>query len=119
MLRIFGPKRGEVTEDLRKLHNEELHNLYSSPSIISIIKSRKMRWAGHVARMVGKRNSYRILVGKPEGNRPLGRPRRGWVDNIKMELSEIGWDGVDWIDVAQDRDQWRALVNMVLNLRVP
>jgi hypothetical protein len=79
----------------------------------------RMRWAGHVARMGEKRNAYRILVGKPEGKRPLGRPRRRWVDNIKMDLREIGWDGVDWIDMAQDRDQWRALVNTVLNLRVP
>jgi hypothetical protein len=84
-----------------------------------MIKSRKMRWAGHVARMGEKRNAYRILVGKPEGKRPLGRPRRRWVDNIKMDLREIGWDGRDWIDLAQDRDQCRALVNTVMNLRVP
>jgi hypothetical protein len=76
-----------------------------------------MRWAGHLARMGEKRNAYRILVGKPEGKRPLGRPRRRWVDNIKMDLREIGWDGMDWIGLAQDRDQWRALVNMVMNLR--
>jgi hypothetical protein len=81
--------------------------------------SRRMRWVGHVARKGEKRNAYRILVGKPEGKRPLGRPRRRWVDSIKMNLREIGWDGVDWIDMAQDRDQWRALVNMVLSLRVP
>jgi hypothetical protein len=93
----------------RKLHNEELHNLYSSPSIIRIIKSRRMRLAGHVARMGETRNAYRILVGKPEGKRPLGRPRRRWVDNIKMDLREIGWNGMDWIELAQDRDQWRAL----------
>jgi hypothetical protein len=98
---------------------EILHKLYSSPSIITIIKSRSMRWAGHVARMGEKRNAYRILVGKPKGKKPLGRPRRRWVDNIKMDLREIGWDGVQWIDMAQDRDQWRALVNTVLNLRVP
>jgi hypothetical protein len=116
--RIFGPKRDEVTADWRKLHNEELHRLYSSPSIIRMIKSRRMRWAGHVARMKEKRNAYRILVGEPEGKRPLGRPRRRWVDNINMDLREIGWDGVDWFDLAQDRDQWRALVNMVMNLRV-
>jgi transcription termination factor 2 len=84
-----------------------------------MIKSRRMRWAGHVARMGEKRNAYRIFVGKLEGKRPLGRPRRRWVDNIKMDLREIGWDGMDWIDLAQDRDQWRALVNMVMNLRVP
>jgi hypothetical protein len=111
--RIFGPKRDEVTRGWRKLYNEELHNLYSSPSIIRIINSRRMRCVGHVARMGEKRNAYRILVGKPEGKRPLGRPRRGWVDNIKIDLREIEWNGVDWIDMAQDRDQWRALVNMV------
>jgi hypothetical protein len=82
-----------------------------------MIKSRRMRWAGHVARMGEKRNAYRILVGKPEGK--MGRPRRRWVDNIKMDLTEIGWDGMDWIDLAQDRDRWRALVTTVMNLRVP
>jgi hypothetical protein len=90
---------------IRKLHNEELHNLYSSPSIIRMIKCRRMRWAGHVARMGEKRNAYRILVGNPEGKRPLGRPRHRWVDNINMDVREIGWDGGDWIDLAQDRDQ--------------
>jgi hypothetical protein len=84
-----------------------------------MIKSRRMKWAGHVARMRAKRNAYRILVGNPEGKRPLGRPRRRWVDNIKIDLSEVGWDGGDWIDLAQDRDQWRALVNAVMKLRVP
>jgi hypothetical protein len=103
----------------RKLYNEELHNLHSSRSIIRMIKSRRMRWAGHVARMGAKRNAYRILVGKPEGRRPLGRPRRRLVDNIKMNLRDIGWYGIDWIDVAQDTDQWRALVNTVMKLRVP
>jgi hypothetical protein len=117
--RIFGPKRDEVTGGWRKLHYEELHNLYSSPSIIRMVNSRRMRWAGHVARNGEKRNTYRILVGKPEGKRLLGRPRRRWVDNIKMDLRDIGWDGVDWMDTTQDRDQWRALVNTVLNLRVP
>jgi hypothetical protein len=102
--RIFGPKRNEETGGWRKLHNEELHKLYSSPSIIRIIKSRRMRWAGHVARMCENRNAYRILLGMPEGKRPLGRPRRRWVDNIKMDLREIGCDGVDWIDMAQVRD---------------
>jgi hypothetical protein len=84
-----------------------------------MIKSRRMRWAGHVASMKKKRNAYRILVGKPEGSRPLGRPRRRWVDNIKIDLSEIGWDDVDWVNLAQDRYQRRALVNTVMNLRVP
>jgi hypothetical protein len=84
-----------------------------------MIKSRRMRWEGHVARMWETRNAYRIVVGKPEGKRPLGRPRHKWVDNIKMDLGEIGWDGRDWIELAQDRDQWRALVNTVMNLRVP
>jgi hypothetical protein len=101
--RIFGPKKGGVTEGWRKLHNEELHNLYSSPSIIRIIKSRRLRWAGHMARMGEKRNVYRLLVGKPEGKRPLGRPRRRWIDNIKKDLLEIGLDVVDWIGLAQDR----------------
>jgi hypothetical protein len=91
----------------------------SSPSIIRVIKSRRMRWAGHVARMGERRNAYRILVRKPEGKRPLGRPRRRWVDNVKMDLREVEWDGADWIDLAQDRDRWRAHVNAVMNLRVP
>jgi hypothetical protein len=112
--RIFGPKRDEMTGEWKKLHNEELHDLYSSPSIIRIIKSRRMRWAGHVARM-----GIRLLVGKPEGKRPLGRPRRGWVDNIRMDVGEVGWGDVDWIGLAKDRNRWRALVDSVLNLRVP
>jgi hypothetical protein len=115
--RIFGPKSDEVTGGWRKLHNEELHDLYSSPSIISIMKAR--RWAGHVARMGEKRNAYRLLVGKPEGRRPLGRLRRRWLDKIRMDLVEVGWANVDWIGMAQGRDRWRALVNSVLNLRVP
>jgi hypothetical protein len=84
-----------------------------------MIKPRRMRWAGHVACMGEKRNAYRILVGKPEGRRPLGRPRRRWVDNIKVDLREIGQDGVDWVNLAQDSDHWRALVNTVMNLWVP
>jgi hypothetical protein len=116
---IFGPKRDEVTGGWKKLHNEELRDLYSSPSIVRIIKSKRMRWAGHVARMAEKRNAYRLLVGKPEGKRPQGRPRRRWVDNIKVNLLEIGWSGVDWIGLTQDRDKWKALVNAVMNLRVP
>jgi hypothetical protein len=90
MRRIFRPKGDEVAGDWRKLHNEELHNLYSSPSIITMIKSRRMRWTGNIARMVEKRNAYRILVGKPEGKRPLGRPRRMWVDSIKIDLRYYG-----------------------------
>jgi hypothetical protein len=117
--RIFGPQRDEVTGEWRKLHNKELHDLYSSQSIIRIIKSRTMRWAGHVTRMGEKRNAYRLLVGKPKGKRPLGRPRRRWMDNIRMDLGEVGWSDVDWIDLAQDRNRWRGLVNSVLNLRVP
>jgi hypothetical protein len=113
--RIFGPKRDEVTGGWRKLHNEELCELYSSPNIIKIIKSRRMRWAEHVARMREKRKAYWLLVGK----RPLGRPRRRWVNNIKMDLLEIGWGSVDWIGLAQDRDKWRALVNAVMNLQIP
>jgi hypothetical protein len=118
MRRIFGLKRDEVTGECRKHHNEELRHLYSSPSIIRIIKSRRMRWAGHVARMGEKRKAYRLLLGKPEKKRPLGRPRRKWVDNIRMDLGEVGWGDVDWIDLAKDRNRWRALVNSVLNLRV-
>jgi hypothetical protein len=95
--RIFGPKRDEVTGGWRKLHNGELQNLYSSQSIIKTITSRRMRWAWHVARMMVKRNAYRILVGKPEGKRPLVRSRRRWVDNIKINLREIEWDGMPWI----------------------
>jgi hypothetical protein len=99
--RIFGPKRDGVMGGWRKLYNEELHNLYSSSSIIRIIKSRTMRWAGHVTRMGEKRNVYRLLVGK--GKRPLGRPGRRWIDNIKMDLLETGLSVVDWIGLAQDR----------------
>jgi hypothetical protein len=99
---IFGPKRVE-DGSWRKLHNDELHSLYSSPNIVRVTKSRRMRWAGHVARMGEGRGVYRILVGSPEGKRPLGRPRRRWEDNIKMDLGEIGVDGANWIQLAQDR----------------
>jgi hypothetical protein len=98
--RIFGPKTDKVTGGWRKLHEEELHSFHSSPSIIRIIKSRRMRWAGHVARIVEKRIAYSIFVGKPEGKRSLGRSRRRWLENIKMDLREIGWGGIDWIDLA-------------------
>jgi hypothetical protein len=116
--RIFGHKRDEVTGEWRQLHIGELNNLYSSPDIIRQIKSRKMRWAGHVARMGEGRNAYRVLVGKPEGKQPLGRPKRRWEDVIKMDLREIGWGGVEWIHLAQDRDRWRDVVYAVMNLRV-
>jgi hypothetical protein len=117
--RIFGPKRDEVTEDWRKLHNEELHNLYSLPNIIRTIKSRRMRWEGHVTQMRTKSNAFGILVGKPEKKKSLGRPRRRWVDNVKIDLREIGWDGMDWIDLARNREQLRDLVNTVMNVLVP
>jgi hypothetical protein len=117
--RIFGPRRDEVIGGWRKLHSEELHGLYSSPRIIRVIKARRMRWAGHVARMEEESPTYNILVGRLEGRRPLRRPRRRWEENIKMDLREIGFGDVDWIHLAQDRDRWRALVNTVMNLRVP
>jgi hypothetical protein len=116
--RLFGSKRDEVIGGCRKLHNEELHNLYSSPSRIRIIKSRRMRWVGQVECMGVKRNACRILVGRSGGKRPLGRLRHRWWDNIKMDLKEIRWCGMDWIDLSQDRDWWRAFVNTVMNLWV-
>jgi hypothetical protein len=116
--RIFGPKRDEVTGEWRKLHSEELHNLYSSPDIIRQVKSRRMRWAGHVARMGEERKVYKVLVGKPEGKRPLGRPRYRWEDGIRMDLRKIGLGGVDWTRLSQDRDQWRAVVIAVMNFQV-
>jgi hypothetical protein len=99
------------------MHIEELQNFYSSQNIIRIIQSRRMEWAEYVARMGERRNSYRVLVGKPEGKRPLGRPRRRWEDNIKIDLREIEWGGTDWITLSQDRDQRIALVNTVMNFR--
>ncbi|KAJ4438175.1 hypothetical protein ANN_14114 [Periplaneta americana] len=115
--KIFGAKRDEVTGEWRKLHNTELHALYSSPDIIRNIKSRHLSWAGHVARMGESRNANSLLVGRPEGKRPLGRPRCRWEDNIKMDLREVGYDGRDWINLAQDRDQWRAYVRAAMNFR--
>jgi len=117
--RIFGPRMDEVMGDWRRLHNEELSDLYSSPNIVRVIKSRRMRWAGHVARMVMERVVYRVLVGKPGERRPLRRLRRRWVDNIRMDLQEVGCGYMDWIGLAQDRDRWRTLVSAVMNLRVP
>jgi len=116
--RIFGPRRDEETGEWRRLHNEELNDLYCSPNIVRVIKSRRMRWAGHVACMGEERWVYRVLVGKPEGKRPLGRPRRRWVDNIRMDLQEVEYGYMDWIGLAQDRDNWRKLVSAVMNLRV-
>jgi len=116
---ILGSKRDEVTEEWRKLHNEELNGMYCSPNIVRVIKSRRMRWAVHVACVGERRGVYRVLVGKREGMRPLGGPRRRWEDNIKMHLQEVGCRGMDWIELAQDRDRWRILVNALMNLRVP
>jgi hypothetical protein len=116
--RIFEPKREEDVS-WRKLHNDELHSLYSARNVVRMIKSRRMRWAGRVARMGKGRGVYRVLVGRPESKTPLGRLRRRWEDNIKMDLTEMGIDGANWIQLAQDRVQWRAFVNKVMNLRVP
>ena len=117
--RIFGPKRDEVSGKRRKLHNEELSDRYSLPNIVRVVKSRRMRWAGHVARVGQGRGVHRVLVGKAEGKRPMGRPRRRWEDNIKMDLQELGGGGGDWMELAEDTDRWRALVSTVMNLRVP
>ena len=116
---LYSTRRDEVTGEWRRLHNEELKGLHSSPNIVRVIKSRRMSWAGHVARMGEERGAYKVLVGKPEGKRPLGRPRCRWVDNIRMDLQEVGCGYGDWIGLAQDRDGWRKLVNAVMNLRVP
>ena len=118
MRRVFGSKRDEVTGEWRKLHNEELNDLYS-PNIVRVIISRRMRWVGHVVRMGERRGVYRILVGKPEGKRPLGRPKRRWEDNIKTGLQEVGCGSMDCIELVQDRDRWWTLVNAAMNLLVP
>ena len=117
--RVFGAKREGVKGERRKLHNEEHSDLYSLPNFVLVVKSRRMRWAGHVARMSEGRGVHRVLVGKPEGKRPMGRPRRRWEDNIKMELQEVRRGFEDWVELAQDRDRWRALVSTVMKLRVP
>ena len=116
--KIFGPMRDKVTGEWRWLQNEGLNDLYST-NIVRVIKSRRMRWAGHVARMGEERGVYRVLVGKPEGKRPMGRPRRRWMDNIMMDLQEVGCGYMDWIGLAQDWDRWRTHVSAVMNLRVP
>ena len=116
--RTLGPKRDKVTREWRKLHNEELNDLYSSPNIVQVIKS-GMRWVGHIARMGERKGVHWVLVGEPESNRPLGRPRHRWEDNIKMDLQEVGCGYMDWIELVQDRDRWGALVNAVMNLWVP
>jgi hypothetical protein len=119
VLRIFGPKRNEVIREWRKLHNEELNDQYTSPNIVWVIKSRRMRWVGRVVCMGERRGIYSVLVGKPERKRPLGRPWHRWEDNIQMDIQEVGFGGVDWIELAQHRDRWWALVNVVMNVCVP
>jgi len=117
--RVFGPKRDEVTGEWRKLHNDELDDLNSAPNIVRVIKLRRMRWAGPVACMGEGRGMYRVLVGKPEVKSPLGRPRHKLEDDIKMDLQEVGCGGIDWIELAPDRNRWWALVNAAMNLQVP
>jgi hypothetical protein len=116
--RIFVPRVDGVTGEWMRLHNEELNDLYCSPNIVRVIKWRRMRCAGYVACMGEERGVYRVLVGKPEGRRPLGRPRCRWVDNIRMDLQEVGCGYMDWIGLAQDRDRWRTLLSAVMNVRV-
>jgi len=116
--RMFGPRKEELTGEWRKLHNEELNNLNCTPNIVRVIKSGRMRWAGLVARMGEERGVYRVLVGKPEGRRPLRGPRRRRVDNIRMDFQEVGCGYMDWIGLAQDRNRWRTLVSAGMNLRV-
>ena len=117
--RVSGPKRDEVTGEWRKLHNEKLSDLYSLPNILRVVKSRRMRWEGYVVHMGEGRGVHRVVVGKPEGKRPSGRPRRRWEENIKMYLQKVSGGCGDWMELAQDRDRWRALMNKVRNLRVP
>ena len=110
---------GRGNREWRKLHNEELNDLYSSRSIFRVVKSRRMRWAEHVASVRERRGVYRVLVGKPDKKSPLKRPRHRWEDNIKMDLQEVGYEGMNWLELAEDRDRWWALVDAVMNLRVP
>ena len=117
--KLFGPKKDEVKGNWRRLHNEELYALYSSPNVIRMIKSRKMTWMGQVTRMGDRRGACRILVGRLEGRRPFERPRIGCEDNIKMNLQEVGWGGMGWTDLAWDRDSWQAIVKAAMNIRVP
>jgi len=117
--RVFGPKKDEVTGKWRKLHNGELSDLYTLPNIVRAVKLRRMKWAGHVMCMQERRGVHRVLVGKPEGKRPLGRPSRRWENNIKMGLREVGGGCVDWMELAKDKASWRALVSMVMIFRVP
>jgi hypothetical protein len=116
---MFGSRKVEVRRELRKLHNEELKDLYCSPNIVLVIKSRTLRWAGNVAHMGNRRGVYRVLVGKPEGKRPLRRTKHRWEDNIKIDLQKVGCGSMDWIELAQDRDRWWSLLNVVMNFRVP
>jgi len=117
--RIFWPKRDEVTGEWRKLHNEELNDQDSSPNIIGVIKSRRMKWAGQVEGTGKRKGAYRALVGKSEGKRPLEEPRRRWKNNINLDLQEVGCGGMDWMDLTQDRDKWWALLKVAMNLWVP
>jgi len=117
--RVFGPKRDEVTGEWRKLHNEELSDMHSLPNILRVVKSRRMRWARNVVRMGEGRGVHRVLVGKPERKKSLGRPRHTWKDNIKTDLQEVGGGCGDWMELAKGRERWRALVSMVMNFRVP
>jgi hypothetical protein len=116
---MYVPRWNKVTGEWRRLHNEELNDLYSSPNIVRVIKSRRIRWVGHVARVGEERRVYRVLLGKPEERRPLGGPRRRWVDTVRMDVQEVGCGYMDWIGLAQDRDRWRTVVSAVMNLGVP